>query len=378
MIRKELPLSTENKTSLKENVDLIESNSEWLYFNIHDLVKMRISASHPCAYSIKDSYECFQVDHAADCDLTLSEHMLMPSECSDASGTYTFTHSCTRINKFMVDVASYEDKLFLSGKRDLLPFIGPLVELKALDRGATFIHCASMAIDNNGILMPAWGGTGKTSAAIELLKLQGSAFMGDDYAIIRDDGTLLAYPKPFFIYPYHKNLFPHLFKNKPKFIIPTWFGKPMAMIRQAVRPLIMSFPRLESICRRLTPEHMKVKARQALPSAEFAEKAPLKLILFIERYSGSKSQLDQIDPILARHRVIGNYYFEGGVLSQDLVLGCGATGLFGLEDWFGKMGDVIDEVFGKFPIYRLRIPPMDPDSTGKAIASCVKELLGKP
>lgn len=365
----------ERDDRLEESIYSINSITDWLYFNIHNLVRMRITASHPCAYSIGDEYECFRVSNLEECNLTLSERMLLPAESSDASTVYRFDHSCTRINSLMIDIAVFGEEVFLSGKRDLLPFISPLIQWITSTRRAAFLHAASMAIDNQGILMPAWGGTGKTSAIIELLKLPGSAFMGDDYTIICDDGTLLSYPKPFFIYPYHKDIFPHLFRNKPKLLIPVWFGKPMAVIRQAVRPGLTMFPRLESVCRRLTPEHMKIPARKALPYAKFVDGVPLKLILFVERYSGSEVVVDKLDPILARHRVVGNWYFETGDLARQLMLACGATGLFSLEDWFAKMSSVVDEVFGRFPICRLRIPPMAPALTAKTIASYVSSLL---
>lgn len=354
------------------------TDPEYFYFNIHNLVKMRITASHPCAYSIRHSYQPFQVEQLDECDLTLSENMLLLGDYSDASTAYKFGHGCTRINARMVDVALRGDKLFLSGKRDLLPFVGPLVHWQMLRRGATTIHGASVAVNGRGILMPAWGGTGKTSAIVELLKLSGSAFMGDDFAIIREDGMLLSYPKPFFIYPYHREVFPHLFKHKPKLLVPSWMSNFVAVVRRVVRPRLAAFPRLESLCRRLTPEHMQIPARRALPHANFVDNAPVKLIVYFERYNGSEPVVDRLDPAMARRRVVGNHYFELGIYAQELMTACAATGLLGFEDWFGEMSKVVDKVFGRLPIYRLRIPPMKPRLTGKTIASMVNELLPKP
>ncbi len=353
------------------------TGTEYFYFDIHNLVRMRITTSHPCAYSIRHSYQPFEVEKLEECDLTLSENTLLPSHHSDASTACKFAEGCVRMNARMVDVALRGQELFLCGKRDLLPFVGPLIHWQMLQRGATTIHGASVAVDGQGILMPAWGGTGKTSAIVELLKLPGSAFMGDDFAIIRGDGMLLSYPKPFFVYPYHQDVFPHLFKHKPKLLVPAWMSGFTAVVRQAVRPMLAAFPTLESLCRRLTPEHMQIPARQALPHADFLDSAPVKLIVFLERYNGSEPVIDRLDPITARRRVVGNHYFELGAQAQELMTACAATGLLGLEDWFGEMARVVDRVFGRLPIYRLRLAPMKPQPTGKAIASAVNELLGK-
>lgn len=364
--------STQKSAAVSMNTD-----TDWHYFSIHNLVRMRITKSHPCAYSIIHSYEPFQVDQLEECNLTLIEDMLLPDDYSYGSTVYKFDHSCTRINARMVDVALHGIEVLLAGKRDLLPYVDPLMHWIMLKQDCTTIHAASVAVDNQAILMPAWGGTGKTSAIIELLKLPGSAFMGDDSAIICSDGKLLSYPKPFFIYPYHRGLFPHLFKEKPKFIVPAWMSGFMAVVRQAVRPALAALPRLESLCRRFTPEHMQIAARKALPHANFAKKAPLKLVLFLERYNGSETVIDQLDPIIARRRVVGNHYFELGIYAQELMTACGATGLLGLEDWFGKMSEVVDKVFRGLPIYRLRMPHMKPEPTGKVIASAVYDLLEK-
>jgi len=354
-----------------------EATPDWFYFDIHNLVRMRITASHPSAYSIVKSFGPFQVAELERWDLTLVKEITLEEQHSFGTTMYEFSPTCAVIKSRNVSVALRDEGILLGGSRDLLPYVMPLIHWKMLEHKATMIHGASVAVDGQGILMPAWGGTGKTSAMVQLVKLQNTAFMGDDFTIVCSDGMLLSYPKPFFIYPYHRNIFPHLFKNKPKLLVPSWLSRPMALVREAVRPTVAAFPRLESFCRRFTPEHMQVAAHKALPDVEFADNAPLKLILFLERYNGSEPIVDQLDPIIARRRVVGNHYFELGVHAQELMTACSATGLLGLEEWFGRMSEVVDEVFGRLPIYRLRLPPMKLEPAGKAIAAAAREQLAK-
>ena len=77
-------------------------------------------------------------------------------------------------------------------------------------------------------------------------------------------------------------------------------------------------------------------------------------------------------------------YLRGSSLSsiaeqyaQELMTACAAGGLLGLEEWFARMSDVIEQGFAGLRIHRLSVPPMKPAQTGAAIASAVCELLSE-
>ena len=58
------------------------------------------------------------------------------------------------------------------------------------------LHCASVDTERGALLMSAQTDTGKTSTLLRLLMHRSWGFMGDDMAIVRPDGQILAYPKP--------------------------------------------------------------------------------------------------------------------------------------------------------------------------------------
>ena len=60
------------------------------------------------------------------------------------------------------------------------------------------IHAATMAYRGHAIVLPAAGGTGKTSTAAKLMRREGWSFMGDDWAFLAEDATLLGYAKPMY------------------------------------------------------------------------------------------------------------------------------------------------------------------------------------
>ena len=352
-----------------------DHQKRWVNFDIHGLVKMRICKDHPGAYSVCKSFEPFQVEEIDKADLTLTDGNGMSGQYSFGTTAYKFLPGSTYLNKYDIKISFEREEIILSASRDLTPYVMPIVQWILLCKGATFIHGASVSVEGKGVLMPAWGGTGKTSAVMELLKINGSAFMSDDISIIHKENKVFSFPKPFFIYPYHKNIFPHLFKNKPKFIVPPFMSNMMAGIRQAVRPLLSSFPKVERFCRKFTPEHMQVAAKDALPDANFADSANISLILFLERYNGSSNTVDELSVEDAKRKVVGNLFFELGDNARELMMACGATGFIGLEDWFGRMEDVVVNLLKKHQLYRLRMIEMTPEETGKVIASHVCELL---
>jgi|GEM_PF-5259953 len=109
---------------------------------------------------------------------------------------------------------SYKHKLHIwtTGKDLSLPFI---MQLALMRIGATLVHAAAISVNNAGILLPAFGGIGKTSLMAALMQQRQTdiKLLGDDIVILEEDGTLWPYPRPFCIYPYHRSLFPSYFKK---------------------------------------------------------------------------------------------------------------------------------------------------------------------
>lgn len=74
--------------------------------------------------------------------------------------------------------------------------VEPLLRFLLVSRGVVLLHCASVDTERGALLMSAQTDTGKTSTLLRLLMHRSWGFMGDDMAIVRPDGQVLAYPKP--------------------------------------------------------------------------------------------------------------------------------------------------------------------------------------
>ncbi len=354
----------------------MHGNICWLYFNIHNLVRMRVEAGHISERSIRLVFGHFEVDSLDKVDITLQYKPPEVSEYSFASESYIFTDRYVYIKDYKLHLIKNDDEIILASQRDLLPFVPPILQFLLMRYQCCFVHSAAVSIEGNGVLLPGWGGTGKTSAVICLLKeIPTTCFMSDDYAILSSDHKILSFPKAFFIYPYHRKLFPYLFKSKHKFLVPSFLSSFIERLRVAVRPTVMAYPKLEYLARRFTPEHMQVPAKKALPDSEFIDIAPLHKVLFIERYSGEKILLDELDLLDAARRLIGNWYYEQGRCAQDLLLGAAGTSILDFEQYFSGMSFVIKAALNGKKIYRLRMGAMTPDETGKKIIDAIREVV---
>ncbi len=355
-------------------------------FSIHGQVIVEIEPGFPFARGVEKELESFVTPDTAGSpeisNLKSSPHVLvtLPSRderprCS-ASGLYEYTADTTWIVEYDVAVTGTEDGYRLACRRDPLPFMQPLIQHRLLSQGHGLIHAAAIAIDKRGVAIPAWGGTGKTSAIVELTRLPASAFLSDDCCILSAGGELLSFPKPFFVYPYHRALFPHLFLRKRKPLVPVWLLPAVHRLREVARPVFMKHPRLENLARGVTPEHMKVPARTALPDARFVDRVPLRAVLFAGRYGGGKARLDPYDRERAARRVVANWFMELGAPARQMLVGCCATSLWSLDYFMHELHAIAVEAFARVPVYDLRLPDtLPPDQTGKEIARSVQQVL---
>jgi hypothetical protein len=309
--------------------------TEWTYFNLHDSLRLRVEKGHPSEYMSEFLFGPFRTDFLEQVDLTLQFRPPEIGEYSFASDSYLFTSNHVYVKQYKIHLAKAGSSVILAGKRNLLPYVGPVLQWLMLQKGHCLAHAAAVAVNGRGILLPAWGGTGKTTAIVSLLKkVPGASFLSDDYTILSEKGYMLAYPKAFFIYPYHRDLFPHLFKARHKPLMPPALSGALERVRKVVRPVCMAFPRLENIARRITPEHMLVPAHVALPDVDFSSSAPVDIVLFVVRYSGEKTLVEEIDAAEATRQLVGNWYYEQYESGQNTFSAMGSTALVGIPEFF--------------------------------------------
>lgn len=79
--------------------------------------------------------------------------------------------------------------------RPFLCLIENILGLKLLTRNHALVHSSCLSANEQGYLICAWSGTGKTMVAIKLVKEVGLNFLSDDLTIINDSGEAYCFPK---------------------------------------------------------------------------------------------------------------------------------------------------------------------------------------
>jgi hypothetical protein len=79
----------------------------------------------------------------------------------------------------------------------------PIMYLKLLEDGILFMHAGGVTKGDRGILLPAYGGTGKTTLSMALLN-QGHKLLGDDLLLVDiAKGVVHPYARPLHIFTYN-------------------------------------------------------------------------------------------------------------------------------------------------------------------------------
>lgn len=361
----------------------VSKSNGWVKFNIHDLVNFRVDSSATTAAIFKDMFAPFLTEgDLGHFDLTIRGDLesLPNGAYGEAHGETEFHYNEHGLHMHATDVQIFAENggFRLNGQRELLVMALPLIDRLMVTKGAAMLHCLTAAYRGHGLLIPAWGGTGKTSTMSKLVKTDGFSFMGDDWAFLTREGCLLGYAKPMFIKPYHHDLYPHLFKRVHKPLVPVVLSKPISRLTTLLHPFVTRFPGLASISRRWSPEHMMVKPSEAFPGASFTKAAPLAAALFVERF-----ETDSTEPVFEKQtkdwmiaRLIGNFHSEMTKQSRAVITTLGASGLVPTEKLFAEKRAVLDQALQDKPCYLLRVPQaFSPDQASDMIVDHIKRLV---
>ncbi|MBN1788511.1 MAG: hypothetical protein JW806_08995 [Sedimentisphaerales bacterium] len=355
----------------------METGKKWLYYNIHDLIGIRLQNDHPSKKSFNLFFGSFETRFLSEDEISLSIQTDVPeiTEYSNASSLYRFNNNYLCLTKYNIHLFKKNNFWILASQRDLLTFVHPILQMLLLKKGCCMLHSASVAINGLGVLLPACGGTGKTSAIMHILKeIKGASFLSDDFCIISPD-LVYSNPKHFAIYPYHKSIFPHLFNRKHKFLIPGCLSNLFEKIRAFVRPIIVGFSEIERFAKKIAPDRMYVPAREALGDVAFSDNAKIDTLLLLERYSGNNAVVENISSKWVRSRLIGNWLYEIGPYSQEMLTAMSGTGIIDLSEYFSQMSTIIDSACHNKTIKLLKLPKMLPQKTGGIITEILKEIM---
>ncbi len=358
-------------------------NNNWIKFNIHDLVYFRVEAGAPTAAIFQDIFAPFLSDSEPEhFDLTIRGDLepLIDGAFGEAHGETEFHYNNQGLHMHATDVQIFmeNDGFRLNGSRELLVMALPLIDRLMVTKQAAMLHCLTVAYRDHGLLIPAWGGTGKTSTMAKLTKMDGFAFMGDDWAFLTEGGALLGYAKPMSIKPYHRDLYPHLFKKT--------LQAPGAAIAGQANP--QPHDPAASFCYPVSPACFHDPPLVAgtfdghtLPgfsTCKFLHPRPLAAALFVERFV-----TDSSEPVFEEQskewmiaRLIGNFHSEMTKFSRVVMTTLGASGLVPIEKAFIEKRAVLEKGLQDKPCYLLRVPQaLPPDAASDIIVNAIQKLI---
>lgn len=358
--------------------------SEWLEFDVHGRVAFRVAGSAPTAALFADIFAPFLTQGLNHYDLTITgEFESVPGGAfGEAHGEteFQYTDRALYLDSKDVQIILDENGFHLNGQSELLVMALPLIDQIAVTKGAAMIHALTVAYRGHGLNMPAWGGTGKTSTMAKLLKIDGFSFMGDDWAFLTEQKDLLGYAKPMSIKPYHRTIYPHLFKKRHKPLVPPMLSKPIHSMTTRVHPYVSRYPRVASFTRRWSPEHIMVTPQQAFPQASFATSAPLVASIFVERFEGEPGdvQFGEKRNSWMVSRLIGNFNSELTKHSRLVMTALGAAGIVPIERFFSDKAAVLDRALQGTPSFLLRVPKvLTPDQASDIIVKHIQQVLAQ-
>lgn len=348
----------------------------WIEFNIHDRVAIGVHPDAPTAPQLSDMLAPFGTTGLEHYDLTITAEPEVFNGVAHGDLDYLYTDQSLYMNDTQVQVVRGEDGGFrLHGSRELLVSALPLIDRICVEKSTAMIHALTVSHRGRGICMPAWGGVGKTSTMAKLLQLGDTAFMGDDWAFLSGDGELLGYEKPMFIKPHHRSIYPHLFDEKRKPMVPSRLSDPLSRLTTIVHPMVTQYPRLAGLARHWSPEHMMVRPRDAFPGGAFSARAPLAVVVFVERVSASRTVLEQKSREWMVSRMVGNFHAELSRPSRELITAMGATGLVPVDRAFAEKSAIVESGLGDVPAYLLQVPKtLSPDAASDIIVERLLEL----
>lgn len=345
-------------------------------FDIHRLVAVRVDPNTPGEAQLRDMMAPFLGESQADLEIRVGAAHGPVTEQSHAEDAYRFTNDSLFIPRDGVQVRKIIDGFRVNGDGELLTAVIPLLDRLCVLQDTAMIHAAVVDYRGAGVLLPAWGGVGKTSTVAKLVALPGVRFMADDWAFLTGDGTLFGYAKPMFIKPHHRTIYPQLFQGARKPLAPRQLTASIARLATAVHPVVVRHPRMAAFTRRWSPEHRMVHPDQVFGSEKIAQSAPARLAMFLERYEASAPSWERRPLQWMTSRMIGNFHTELPIVSRRLVEALGATGLVPLETHFGQKAAVVAQALHDVPCSLLRVPlSWSADQASEYIAETVRRQL---
>lgn len=182
-----------------------------------------------------------------------------------------------------------DDSFVIKSQQQCSEWLIILTELLMLMKNYTFIHAAALEKGGECVLIPSWGGVGKTATVVKLIEDYGWKLLGDDLVILDgNNGSVKCHLKNFVIYGYHKNLFPQIFATGKKPMTSGHLSNTLSMAIPIIKKCLRPIPGLLTFARKFNPQSIRVNPKEIFKEEQISNGATLvRQVVWLERTVGS-------------------------------------------------------------------------------------------
>lgn len=242
-----------------------------------------------------------------------------------------------------------------------------LLQVMLLKAGYSFIHAAAVCKDEKAILLPSWGGVGKTASVSRLIK-NDYKLLGDDLNIVSSEGKIIGFPKDFVLYFYHKDLFPEIFKDN-KILCGNKLNNFYTAIIPTVKKVLRKVPFLLSFMRKHNPQSKRISPFKIFGKDKIAKEAQLDRAIWLDR-SKSEVLFENISDIPQKATAVTINEIFNNKLNMIFIM-CGFK-ILDYNEIFVKWYNIYTDAFSKVKQEKLDVPK---DEDVKRVAEELLKVL---
>lgn len=338
-------------------------------YDLHGLIK--ISVSGEVHRNVRDAVrEQLTWLDPTDTSSAEAELCLVPYDSLDQGRLTRFGGPGLRRGDHLIDFPGREIAIGFDINRITLYLgvsgtpVNPWLQLLLVPQGVSMVHAAAVERDGDVLLLPAFGGAGKTFSAGLLVKNHGYRFLGDDIVLLRRDGTVLSFPRPLILYRHHMKVFGDYFGNQRASVAKRRvFG---GLKRRVVRGFpfkssakgVLRTVGLEGYARRIVSTHeyyAAARAQDVFPEKSLGSSGSLNRIVLLQRYSG-----ETVEEGMGNEDKLAGQMF--GILHNEwtaewpAIVAAAAHGLFDLGRYYHDVHGIIQGALRGAAISTLLIP----------------------
>ena len=248
-----------------------------------------------------------------------------------------------------------------------------VLEYCLLANGATLVHSAGVEKNGKAYIFPSWGGVGKTASIAKLVREEGYHLLGDDLTILKTDGSVLAFPKKFVLYDYHRKLFSDAMSGTP--LVKGGISNIASKMIPGVKAFLRKFPGVLAWARRHNPQSKRVSPYDIFGGDVIATGGKLEAVTWLERIHIPRTKKVDADTyaLASKSLIITIHELFEGRIQEFMIALC--AGDFDYKPLFDDSIKFIEMAMKKSKTCQLFIPANYPiESVASDVVNYTKSL----